>query len=78
MTITAAYGFLAPIPGGRVVFGAAMVVRIAWRELRLRALYALSLLPGPVSRWSRHQSAAVLRRWRADVAEMEAIAERLD
>lgn len=77
MTISDFYAVLEPFPAGRLVFGAAMAVRIAWRNLRCLALQGLSGLPNPVGRWSRRNYAAVLRRWQADVVELEDIAARL-
>ena len=77
MTLTGLYGFLAPLPGGRLLFGAAMAVRIAWRNIRCRSVVGLCRLPGPVGRWGRGHYAAILRRWRSDVLELEAIAARL-
>lgn len=77
MTISDLYGALGPFPAGRLVFGAVMAARIAWRNLRCLALQGLSGLPDPVGRWSRRAYVAVLRRWQADVVELEAIAARL-
>lgn len=77
MTITDLYGALAPLPGGRWLFGAAMAGRIAWRNIRCSAVVGLCRQPGPVGRWGRGHYAAILRRWRADVLELETIAAGL-